>query len=450
VPSHLYSFSFEPNPEWSRVYAPQPEIRAYLERCADRYDLRRHLQLDTELTAIERDDDRWILHTSRGDRLTAELVVMATGGLSKPAIPSLPGIERFAGRRFHSATWDHGAPLDGARVAVVGTGASAIQFVPAIAPRVAQLHLFQRTPPWVLPRMDRAFTDDERRQFATQPLRRWAYRASIYARNELRSLAFGRDQRVLKWAQGIAKRHLARGVADPALQAKLTPDYTMGCKRILISDDYYPALARPNVEVVTDGIREVTATGVVTTDGSLRAVDTIIFGTGFAVHDYLGGIPVIGRGGRTLAEAWRGGAEAYLGTTVPGFPNLFAMTGPNTGLGHNSMVFMIESQAQYIRDCVRFMRRRGIATVEVRDDATRRFNDRLQARLAHTVWQEGGCRSWYLDEHGRNSSLWPGFTVEFWARTRRFDPAPYRLERRTAPAYAQRDVAVPLKLAANR
>jgi cation diffusion facilitator CzcD-associated flavoprotein CzcO len=439
IPSHLYSFSFEPNPDWTRVYAPQAEIRSYLERCADRYDIRRHVELETEVVAGRFDEARgsWQIETSRGERLEATVFIMATGALSRPAIPSIRGLDRFTGHRFHSATWDHAAPLDGARVAVIGTGASAIQFVPRIAPRVAQLDLYQRTPPWIMPREDRAFTATERRRFAASALVRQAHRLAIYGKHELRFFAFSGHPRLLALAQKLAGGHLRKSVADPALRARLTPDYAIGCKRVLISDDYYPALQRDNVAVVTDAIREVTATGVVTADGVERRADAIIFGTGFAVHDYFGRIEITGRGGLRLADAWRDRAEAYLGTVVAGFPNLFTMTGPNTGLGHNSMIFMIESQIRYIVDCLRYQRARGIPWVDIRSDVQRRYNDELQARLGRATWQTGGCQSWYLDHNGVNTALWPGFTVEYAARTRRFDPAAYHLG--TPPAATDSD-----------
>ena len=430
VPAHLYSFSFEPNPDWSSAYAPQAEIRAYIERCAARHDLAGRVRFSAEVTAAELDEARacWRLSTADGRVFVADVVVSAAGGLSRPLVPRLPGLERFAGRTWHSAAWDHGAPLDGKAVAVVGTGASSIQFVPEIAPRVARLFLYQRTPAWVLPREDHDFTSRERQLLRIPPVR-WLYRQRLYWSLELRSVPFTLEPRVLRWAQRIAVRHLESQVRDPELVRKLTPDYVMGCKRILLSNDFYPAVARSNVELVTEPIREVTARGVVTADGAERAVDAILFGTGFDVHDYLGRLRVFGRGGAELSAAWRRRAEAHLGTTVPGFPNFFTMIGPNTGLGHNSILFMAECQVRYILSCLRAMERAGACLIEPRPEMVRRYNERLQARLGRTVWTTG-CRSWYLNEEGVNTTLWPGSTAEFMLRTLRFDPAGHLMVRR--------------------
>jgi cation diffusion facilitator CzcD-associated flavoprotein CzcO len=434
VPAHLYSFSFAPNPDWSCAFAPQPEIRAYMERVVDQFAIRPHVRLHARVTSAELDESRalWTVRCADGRCWEADIVVAATGGLSRPLVPTLPGLERFAGRTWHSARWDHGFELGGKRVAVVGTGASAIQFVPRIQPKVAKLHLLQRTPAWVLPRPDHDFSDDEKRRFRSGP-RRWLYRQALYWRHELRAIPFTLEPRILRLAERMAVKNLERHVADPALRRKLTPSYRMGCKRILMSNDYYPALARPNVEVVTDGIREVTARGVVVDDGSAGgrelAVDAIAFGTGFDVHDYLGPITVVGRGGDELGARWRHSAEAYLGTTVPGFPNFFTVIGPNTGLGHNSIIVMIESQVRHIMACLAGMRAHGAALIEPRAEVTRRYNDELQRRLDRTVWASG-CTSWYRDASGKNTTLWPGLTAEFAVRTWRFDPRAYVMQRR--------------------
>jgi len=446
VPAHLYSYSFAPNPDWSQAFAPQPEIRAYIERCARRYRLHGLVRFGAEVVSAELDEASatWTVRAADGRTWIADVVIAATGGLSRPAVPALPGLERFTGRRWHSAAWDHDAPLDGKRVAVVGTGASAIQFVPKLVPRVERLHLFQRTPPWVLPRPDHTFSAVEKALFRV-PAVRWLYRARLYWGHELRAVPFTLEPRLLALAQRVALGHLHRHVADPALRRKLTPDYVMGCKRILMSNDYYPALARPNVEVVTGGIREVTAGGVIGADGVERRVDAIVFGTGFDVHDYLGPMKIVGRGGVELGARWRASAEAYLGTTVPEFPNLFVIVGPNTGLGHNSIIFMIECQVRYAVSALRAMDAGGYATVEPRADVTARYNARLQARLARTVWSTG-CKSWYQDARGRNTTLWPGATAEFMARTWRFDPADYVMRRRE-PVAPSRPVAPPRPVA---
>lgn len=446
VPAHLYSYSFAPNPDWSSAYAPQAEIRAYMERCAARFGIGERIRYRAEVIRAELDEARaeWTVTAADGRAFVADVVVAAVGGLSRPMVPRLPGLERFAGRTWHSAAWDHAAPLDGRRVAVVGTGASAIQFVPRIQPRVARLTLFQRTPPWVLPRDDHDFTDDEKRRFRRGPAR-WLHRQRLYWRHEARSVPFTLAPGILRLAERMATRHLRSQVSDPDLVRRLTPRYAMGCKRILLSNDYYPAVARPNVELVTDPIREVTARGVVTDDGTERALDAIVFGTGFDVHDYLGSLRVFGRGGAELSARWRRRAEAHLGTTVPGFPNLFIMTGPNTGLGHSSIIFMAECQVRYVLSCLRAMDRRGACLVEPREDVTRRYNQRVQERLARTVWS-ADCRSWYMNEDGVNTTLWPGSTAEFALRTLRFSARDHRMVRRDelpSPAARPALAAVP-------
>ena len=430
VPSHLYSYSFAPNPDWSHAYAPQGEIRAYLERVAAAHDLHRFVRLHAEVLSAELDEASatWTVRTKDGRSFVGDLLINATGGLSRPAVPRLPGLDRFTGATWHSAAWDHRYPLVGKRVAVVGTGASAIQFVPRLAAVVGRLHLFQRTPPWILPRGDHAYSSLQRLLFRIPPVR-WLHRQGLYWRHELRAIPFTRSPTLLRHAEKLAVAHLHAQVADPALRRVLTPDYVMGCKRILLSDDYYPALTRPNVEVVTSGIREVTATGVIDQEGIERPVDAIVFGTGFEVHDYLGPTRVIGRDGAELGARWREHASAYLGTTVPDFPNLFTIIGPNTGLGHSSIIFMIECQVRYIMSALRAMDAGHYVSVEPRADVVQAYNDRLQARFARTVWATG-CKSWYQDAHGRNTTLWPGATAEFALRTARFDPASYVLKRR--------------------
>jgi cation diffusion facilitator CzcD-associated flavoprotein CzcO len=438
IPSHVYSFSFELNPRWTRGFAAQPEIRDYLQRTAERRGLLPHVRFAHEVTAAAWDEDarRWTVETTGGS-FSARVLVAGAGPLSDPTVPDIPGLTEFRGKLFHSARWDHDHELDGERVAVIGTGASAIQFVPAIQPRVKQLHLFQRTAPWVMPRLDHRITGVEHFLLRFFPFAPRIVRATLYWLMEMRVVGF-RKPALMRGADRIARWHLRRQVADPQLRAKLTPGYVMGCKRILIADDYYPALVKPNVEVVTDGVREVRAHSVVDGDGTERAVDTIIFGTGFHVADPPIAQRIRGRDGRTLAEHWGAGMTAYLGTTVAGFPNLFFMLGPNTGLGHNSMVFMIESQLNYVLDCLRVMGERGAHAVEVRRAVQDAYNDELQAAMRGTVWTAGRCKSWYLDDTGRNTTLWPHASFRFRRRTRRFDPDSYVLEpaRRPEPVAA--------------
>jgi cation diffusion facilitator CzcD-associated flavoprotein CzcO len=427
VPSHLYSLSFAPNPDWSRTYSLQPEIWDYLRDVADREGLREHLRLRCEVTEADWDEDaqRWRVETSQGP-LTADVLIGGTGPLTEPVIPELPGLDTFEGNVFHSARWDHDHDLTGERVAVIGTGASAIQFVPRIQPEVAQMHLFQRTAPWILPHSDRPITGFERFLYRRFPAVQRAVRAAVYWGRETFVLGFAKNQNLMRPAEAIGRWHLRRSVPDPDLRRKLTPRYRIGCKRILISNNYLPAVAKPNVELVTDGIREIKARSIVGEDGVEREVDTIIMGTGFHVTDPPAAKRIRGRGGVTIEEASNGSPQAYLGTAFAGFPNLFMLIGPNTGLGHSSMVFMIESQLAYVMDALRTMDARGLAEVEVRRDVQAAYNDELQELMPGTVWLSG-CASWYLDENGRASTVWPDFTFRFRQRTRRFDPEAYEL-----------------------
>jgi cation diffusion facilitator CzcD-associated flavoprotein CzcO len=428
VPSHLYSFSFAPNPDWSRSFSPQPEIQAYLQACAERFGIRPHIRFGHELLDArwDGDDARWEVTTSTGACFRARVLISATGALSEPSVPAVPGLEQFQGTTFHSARWDHDHDLTGERVAVVGTGASAVQFVPQVQPRVGRLHLFQRTPPWVLPRWDRSIRPVERWLFRHFPVTQRLARTGLYWAREAYVVGFAFDPRLMRAAERLARRHLARQVPDPVLRAKLTPDYTIGCKRILISNDFYPSLGQPNVEVVTDGIAEVRPTSIVTTTGAEHPLDTIIFGTGFHVTDFPAAARIRGRGGLRLSDHWRDGMSAHRGTTVPGFPNLFLLVGPNTGLGHTSQIFMIESQIAYVMDALRHLEAAGAgSTVEVRPEAVAEWNRGIEQAMRSTVWTTG-CDSWYLDEHGRNTTLWPGFSWKFRRETARFDPAAYR------------------------
>ncbi|SDN42188.1 Predicted flavoprotein CzcO associated with the cation diffusion facilitator CzcD [Geodermatophilus sp. DSM 45219] len=433
VPSHLYSFSFAPDPDWSHVYARQPEIRRYLERVAAEHGVLPHLHCDTDVLAGWWDDEAlvWRLETSRGP-LTADVVVSGCGGLVEPHLPEVPGTAGFRGPSFHSARWDHTADLAGKRVAVVGTGASAAQFVPELQEIADQVVVFQRTPPWVIPRADRAYTDRERRRFRRLPVLQRLSRSVQYLDREarLRALIGNGWLRALFERQSLS--NLERQVPDPELRARLTPDYAIGCKRVIVSDDYLPALARPNVEVVASPVVEVRAHSVVAADGSEHPVDAIVYGTGFRVMDLPLAHRLTGREGRTLHEEWAdGGVRAHRGTTVAGFPNLFLLLGPNTVLGHTSVVIMIEAQIRYVLAALTALERSGARAVEVRREAQEAYDAQLQAALTDTVWNAGGCRSWYRDEHGRNFTLWPTHTSTFIRQMRRFDAEAYAL--RTAP-----------------
>jgi cation diffusion facilitator CzcD-associated flavoprotein CzcO len=427
VPSHLYSFSFAPNPDWSHTYSYQPEIWDYLKRIAERFDILRHVQFDHAIIDAAWDDihRRWNIETSCGP-WTADVLILGAGALSVPAIPALPGIETFQGKIFHSATWDHHYDLQGKRVAVIGTGSSAIQFVPQIQSQVGQLYVFQRTPPWIMPHDDRPIKPFERAVYRRFPWLQRLARARVYWMQELLSIAFTKFPGLTQGIARMGRKHLARQVPDAKLRRRLTPTYDPGCKRILISNDYYPAMTAANVELVTEEIREVRANSIVTTDGQEREIDAIIFGTGFKVTDNPMSQHVRGRDGMSLAETWAdGGAEAYLGTTVPGFPNLLLMTGPNTGIGHTSLVVMIEAQLGYIVKCLRWLQKGNLTTFEVRREPFAKFNAELHAKMQRTVWIKGRCSSWYLDQRGRNTTMWPDFTWKYCWRMRRFDPESY-------------------------
>jgi cation diffusion facilitator CzcD-associated flavoprotein CzcO len=436
VESHLYSFSFEPNPEWTRQFAPGAEILEYLQRCADKYGVTPHVRFGRGVVRAVFDERRnvWAVTTSSGETLFARLLVSACGGLSRPAVPDIPGLASFEGGMCHSARWDDRIAIDGAALAVVGTGASAIQIVPAVAPRAARVYVLQRTPPWIMPKLDRAIRVEERARYRRRPLLQRLARIVQYWQHEVSAVAFiAAPWLFVHVGARLARAYLERSVKDPALRAKLSPAYTMGCKRILPTNDWYPALQRENVELVTDPIRAVTPRGIQLETGVELRVDSIVLATGFQAAENVAPFEVHGRDGRRLDQVWRDGAEAYLGTAIAGFPNFFMLIGPNTGLGHTSMILMIESQVQYVVDAARTMRARHLGSVDVRADVQARYNASLQARLGRTVWASG-CRSWYLTPSGRNTTLWPGFTFEFRFRTRRFDPGDYRTTIDAAPA----------------
>ena len=427
IPSHLYSYSFEPNPRWSRAYGKQAEILAYLEHCVDKYGLRPHLRFGQHVSSARFDEasGTWRIATASGETYVARALLLGNGALHLPQLPPIAGLDTFRGTSFHSARWNHDYDLTGKRVAVIGTGASAIQFVPEIAKQVKQLHVFQRTPPWIVPKRDRVMSMPEKWLLEHVPGAHWLRRTGLYWLMESRVLGFAYAPKLLEYAEKLVLANLARVVPDPALRGKLTPSYRLGCKRVLISNDYYPALQRDNVELVTDAIAEVTPTGVRTTDGSHREVDAIICGTGFRVTEYLSSIEITGRDGRELNAEWRKTLRNYLGITVSGFPNLFLLMGPNTGLGHNSMIFMIEAQARYAARAIEALRERELAFVDVKPQAEAAFRAELARRMKGTVWMSG-CSSWYQTPDGE-VFLWPAATVDYWWRTRTVALADYEL-----------------------
>lgn len=439
VPSHLYCFSFAPNPSWTRSFSPQPEIWDYLRRVADEEGVTGKIRFGAEVTAARWDPATrtWQVETTSGT-VTALYLVSAAGPLSDPLIPAIPGLGTFAGTIFHSATWNHGHDLTGRNVAVIGTGASAIQFVPQIQPLVSRLNVFQRTPPWILPRRDRRISSLEHWLFQHAPVTQRLARAGIYWGREAYALGFVKNPDIMRKAAGLALRHLDRQVGDPDLRARLTPSYLMGCKRILISNDYYPALTKPNVRLITDGVTEIREKSVLTGDGTAYDADTLIFGTGFHVSDFPIGQRIFGTEGISLARHWSAKPvrTAFRGTTTPGFPNLFVLTGPNTGLGHTSQVFMIEAQIRYVVSALLYARGHELDHIEVRPAAQVAYDSVVQRKMRSTVWLTGGCKSWYLDADGRNISLWPDFTWRYAWQTRRFDPSNYDMARSLRDARA--------------
>jgi cation diffusion facilitator CzcD-associated flavoprotein CzcO len=429
VQSDLYSFSFAPNPDWTHSFPEQPQILEYLRDCVTRFGIGDRIRLNCELTRAAWDGDgrRWQIETPEGP-LTARILVAAPGLLSEPALPLIPGLDEFPGRLFHTARWDHDHDLSGERVALLGTGATAVQVAPRIQPKVARLSVFQRTPPWVLPHPDREIGERQKRLYRAVPLAQKLSRGLVYTLREGYVLGMVVEPRILRLFEARAKRHMEKQVADPALREKLIPDYAIGCKRILLSNDWYPAITAPNAELVTDLITEVDGNAIRTADGTVREFDTIILATGFSPTDPPIARRLRGADGRTLSERWQGSPQAYLGTTVAGFPNLFMLYGPNLNLGHSSIVYMLESQIGYAMEALRAMDGRRAETLEVKPDVQDAWNDYLQQRLAGTVWDTGGCSSWYLDKNGRDSVMWPDFTFRFRRRMSEFDAGEYRLE----------------------
>ncbi|TDE29473.1 NAD(P)/FAD-dependent oxidoreductase [Actinomadura sp. 6K520] len=425
VPSHLYSYSFERKTDWTRRFPPQAEILEYLRHCARKYGVLDRIRFGTEVTEARFDEDRalWRISTTSGE-LESRLLVSGCGQLNRPVLPDIAGRDSFTGTSFHSARWDHGADLRGKRIAVIGTGASAIQIVPEIAKEAAELRLFQRSAPYVIDKPDRPYRAWQKAALDNVPGLYELNRARIYALLEARAIGFFKYPKLLAMVENRFRKTLQEGVADPALRRALIPDYPLGCKRILISNDYYPALARPHVELVTDPIEAITPSGVRTAERAYD-VDVIVYATGFQTSDFLAPMKIVGRDGRELNEAWRDGAEAHLGITVSGFPNLFLLYGPYTNLGHNSIIYMLESQFRYVVECAEVLRRHGLDWIDVRPDVQDAFTREMRERMRSTVW-ETGCESWYMTADGKVVNNWPGFTFAYRRATRRPDPRHFR------------------------
>ncbi|WP_316525478.1 flavin-containing monooxygenase [Kitasatospora brasiliensis] len=432
VPSHLYSYSFAPNPNWTRSFSGQREIQDYITKVARRYRVHDKHVFGCEVLSASWHEDaaRWRLETTKGT-FTADVLVGAFGALCEPSLPDIPGIETFEGQVFHSARWDHQAQLAGRKVAVIGTGASAVQIVPAIAEQVDELRVFQRTAPWVLPRLDRRYSALDRLACRFVPYYQRLLRSGIYWAHEAQAVGLAKAPLAMKPLGIIARAKLRREVPDADLRRRLTPGYRIGCKRILLSNTYYPAFRHEHVQLVTEGISEVRADCLVTADGAVHQADTIVLATGFQVTDSPTYRRIFGKDGRSLGEVFdKAGRQCYKGTAIANFPNMFLMVGPNTGLGHNSMIFMIESQVNYLADAIATMRRRRIRSVEVRQESQEDFSRMLQRKLSRSVWNTGGCSSWYLDKHGANTTMWPGFSHEFRRITRKFDIDAYHVSTR--------------------
>lgn len=440
VHSHLYSFSFEPNPEWTRAFSGWEEILNYIKAVTDKHELRPHIQFNKDVVSAKFDEDKglWTVTTTDGEHYVARAVISAVGGLANPAYPNIPGLDGFQGQTVHTARWDENLDLTGKRVALIGSGASAIQAGPSMAKDVAHLDVFQRTPSWIIPKPDRKITGLEKTLYRNVPgllkLRRWM----LYWMYEARGPLIITDK---PWAkkllQGMALRNMKKQLQDPAMRKVCTPDYKIGCKRILISNDWYPMLERKNVSLVTEGIEKITPTGVVTQDGQEHPCDVIVTATGFKVSISNAPFEIRGLEGQTLEQAWEGGAEAYKGITVNGFPNLFFMLGPNTGPGHNSVLVYTEMQIDYALQAIEMLRDDDLKYLDVKKGVQDEFNVEMQNRMENTAWTSG-CNSWYLSEDGKNSTLYPGLNIEYRLRTRKLKTSEYDTVRQSERLSADR------------
>ncbi len=426
VPSPVYSFSFESNPHWSSKFSPQKEIFLYLQHCATKYGLRPHIQFRSRVESSHFDEETglWTVAIAGQDPIICRYLVLCTGGLSRPSYPKIPGLDSFQGALFHSARWNHDFPLEGARVGIIGTGASAIQIVPAIAAKVGKLSLFQRTPAWILPKAERTFNSLERKLFARVPGYHYLLRKFLYWQFELRAIGLLKPA-LMRIPQKEAEALIRRDIRDPELQKEMTPQYTMGCKRVLLSNDFYPSLNRSNVEVISDTIERIVPDGIVTKDGRQHRLDALICATGFQVAEASAPFPIYGLYGQELGKTWKDGAEGYLGVSISGYPNLFTIVGPNSGLGHNSIVFMIEAQARYIQKAIVKMQKAAVKYFDLKKLVQDDYNRELSRRFEGTVWTAGHCVSWYHTPGGKNTTIFPGFSFQLRWRTRKFKMGAY-------------------------
>jgi len=427
IPSHLYEFSFAPNPRWSRRYAPQAEIQAYLEEIASRYGVRDRIRTSTDVLSARWDEarDTWVLETTAGTH-EANVLVTACGQLSVPTVPPIRGLDNFAGPAFHTARWRHDVDLTGKRVAVIGTGCSAIQVVPAIQPIVDQVDVYQRSPGWTFPKMDFPYSERSQRLFERFPALQRLDRAAIFYFQELAAAGMTKHRWLLPAFRAISRRRINQAITDPELRRKVTPTDEIGCKRIMLTDEWYPALTKPNVELIADRIAEVTAAGIRTQDGGERPADMLVLATGFATHGFVAPMEIAGAGGRRLSEAWADVPRAYLGLSVPDFPNMFLLYGPNTNGGSGSVVNTIESGVNHVIAALRELDRAEARRIEVSRAAAERFDRELRAALAGTVWHSG-CTNWYVDENGHDPNQWPWLWTTYRRRTERLEPDTYEL-----------------------
>ncbi len=428
VPSLMYSFSFDQNPNWSRTYSSQPEILAYLKQSALRFKVREHIRFKEEVNLLRFDEAEgcWLVETRSGQQVKAKVVVGGLGPLNRPTIPDIAGKESFAGVSFHSSQWDTEFDVSNKRLAIIGTGASAIQIVPEVAKSAQQVTIFQRTPPWIVPRNDGPTSQIRQSLFGRAPILQKTMRGLLYWRLEAQVMGFLGNKFMQKKGQEIAEKHIEDSIADPALRKAVTPSYTFGCKRVLLSDDYYPALQRPNVELVTTAISEIKTDSIVDQNGTERHFDAIVFCTGFMASQIMLDMKIYGRKNHELMAEWQeNGPEAYYGLSVPNYPNLFFLLGPNTGLGHHSVVHIIESQHHYVMDYLRLLDEENVPYLDLKPEIYTQHNADIQQKLQKTVWQSGGCQSWYQMDSGKNTTLWPGTTIGYRRQTAKVDRAVY-------------------------